>query len=375
MGGAASHEFQVLADSGEDYIAVSDQSPYAANIEQAEALMPAGERAAPSETLRRVATPDTRTIADLVEQFDLPIEKTIKTLMVEADPEQAPSSLVALIVRGDHELNTVKAEKHPWVKAPLTLATEADIRQHVGAGPGSLGPYELKVPIIIDRAVSLMSDFAAGANQDGEHLFGLNWERDCPLPDMMDLRSVQNGDPSPDGQGTLTIRKGIEVGHVFQLGSKYAEALNATVLNEQGRQQVMTMGCYGIGVSRIVAAAIEQNHDERGIIWPEVMAPFTLIIIPLNAHKSPEVMATAESLYQQLLALGYDVALDDRDHKTSPGVKFADAELLGIPHRLVVSDRHLAEQSVEYKHRTAESSEHWPLDAVIPKLQALMKNP
>ena len=368
MGGAASHEFQVLADSGEDFIAVSDQSDYAANVEQAEALLPEGQRAAPTEALRRVATPDARTIDDLVTQFGLPIEKTIKTLMVEADPEHAPAPLVALIVRGDHQLNTVKAEKHPWIKAPLTMAEEANIRQLVGAGPGSLGPYQLDLPVLIDRAVSLMSDFAAGANQDGEHWFGLNWERDCPMPEVVDLRSVQDGDPSPDGHGTLTIRKGIEVGHVFQLGTKYAEALNATVLNEQGRQQVMTMGCYGIGVSRIVAAAIEQNHDERGIVWPEVMAPFSVIIIPLNAHKSPEVMATAETLYAQLKHVGYDVALDDRDHKTSPGVKFADAELLGIPHRLVISDRHLAEQSVEYKQRTAEDSELWALDDILARL-------
>lgn len=374
MGGAASHEFQVLADSGEDYIAVSDLSDYAANLEQAEALMPAGERPAPAETLRQVATPDARTIDDLVTQFGLPITKTIKTLMVEADPEHAPAPLVALIVRGDHQLNTVKAEKHPWVKSPLTMAEEAEIRKHVGAGPGSLGPHQLNLPLLIDRAVSLMSDFSAGANQDGEHWFGLNWERDCPMPEVVDLRSVQDGDPSPDGQGTLTIRKGIEVGHVFQLGTKYAQALNATVLDEQGRQQVMTMGCYGIGVSRIVAAAIEQNHDSRGIVWPEVMAPFKVVIIPLNAHKSPQVMTTAETLYAQLTAEGYDVALDDRDHKTSPGVKFADAELLGIPHRLVISDRHLAAQEVEYKQRRAEASEQWPLEQVLAKLHAAMQS-
>lgn len=374
MGGAASHEFQVLANSGEDYIAVSDQSDYAANIEQAEALMPLGARPAPIETLRCIATPNTHTIDDLVQQFSLPIEKTVKTLIVVANPELAPASLIALIVRGDHELNAVKAEKHPWVQAPFTLAAEADIRAHVGAGPGSLGPFELPLPIVIDRTVSLMSDFAAGANRDGEHWFGLNWERDCPVPEIMDLRSVQNGDSSPDGRGHLTIRKGIEVGHVFQLGTQYAEALNATVLNEQGRQQVLTMGCYGIGVSRIVAAAIEQNYDERGIIWSEVMAPFTVVIIPLNAHKSPAVMTTAEALYQQLKAEGFDVALDDRDHKTSPGVKFADAELLGIPHRLVISDRHLSEQEVEYKQRSAEASEQWPLGQVLTKLQALIQH-
>lgn len=364
MGGANSHEFQVLAESGEDYIAYSDASDYAANIERAEAVMPTGERAAPGEELRKVDTPDTKTIAALVDNFGLPIEKTIKTLIVEAEDE-VEGGLIALLVRGDHELNEVKAEKLPQVKAPLVMASEERIRSVVGAGPGSLGPIELPMPVIIDRAVSLMSDFGAGANIDDQHWFGINWERDLPLPEVADLRSVKAGDPSPDGKGTLKIAKGIEVGHIFQLGSKYAQALNATVLDENGKAQVMQMGCYGIGVSRIVAAAIEQNHDDNGIIWPDALAPFQVGIVPLNAHKSPEVMEVAEQLYRELTEAGLDVLLDDRDKKTSPGVKFADMELIGVPHRLVVSDRGLAEGELEYKARRADDKESLKLaDAV-----------
>lgn len=370
MGGRASHEFQVLAESGEDYIASSDSSDYAANIEMAEALMPAEPRGEASETLRLVDTPDAKTIEQLVAQFDLPIEKTIKTLIVEADPDSdIDGGLIALLVRGDHELNDVKAEKLPQVQAPLTLASEERIRDAIGAGPGSLGPVKLSLPMVIDRSVSVMSDFSAGANEDGKHWFGINWERDVPLPEVADLRSVQAGDPSPDGKGTLQITKGIEVGHIFQLGNKYAQALNARVLDENGKDQIMLMGCYGIGVSRIVAAAIEQNHDERGIIWPDALAPFQIGIVPLNAHKSPEVMDTAERLYEELTDLGFEVLLDDRDKKTSPGVKFADMELMGIPHRLVISDRGLANNQVEYKYRRAEEREDWPLANTVIELQ------
>lgn len=353
MGGAASHEFQVLADSGEDYIAFSDSSDFAANIEMAEALVPAEPRAEGTEELRKVDTPDTRTIEHLVTRFNLPIEKTIKTLIVEAE-DNIESGLIALIVRGDHELNEVKAEKQPGVKAPLTMASEAAIRSAIGAGPGSLGPVGLPIPMIIDRSVSVMSDFGAGANEDDTHWFGINWERDVALPAVADLRSVVAGDPSPDGKGSLLIKKGIEVGHIFQLGNKYAKALNATVLDQNGKSQIMNMGCYGIGVSRIVAAAIEQNHDDNGIIWPNALAPFQVGIVPLNAHKTPEVMAVAEQLYADLQAAGIDVLLDDRDKKTSPGVKFADMELIGIPHRLVVSDRGLADGELEYKARGAD---------------------
>ncbi|WP_127555064.1 proline--tRNA ligase [Saccharospirillum alexandrii] len=353
MGGAASHEFQVLADSGEDYIAFSDSSDFAANIEMAEALMPSEPRGEATEALRKVDTPDTKTIEHLVTRFNLPIEKTIKTLIVEAE-EDIEGGLIALIVRGDHELNEIKAEKQPGVKAPLTMASEEAIRAAVGAGPGSLGPVGLPIPMIIDRSVSVMSDFGAGANEDDKHWFGVNWERDVALPTVADLRSVVEGDPSPDGKGTLLIKKGIEVGHIFQLGKKYAKALNATVLDQNGKSQIMNMGCYGIGVSRIVAAAIEQNHDENGIIWPNALAPFQVGIVPLNAHKTPEVMEVAEQLYADLQAAGIEVLLDDRDKKTSPGVKFADMELMGIPHRLVVSDRGLADGELEYKARGAD---------------------
>ncbi len=350
MGGAASHEFQVLADSGEDYIAFSDSSDFAANIEMAEALMPAEPRGEATEELRKVDTPDTKTIEHLVTRFNLPIEKTIKTLIVEAE-DDIEGGLIALIVRGDHELNEIKAEKQPGVKAPLTMASEEAIRAAIGAGPGSLGPVGLPIPMIIDRSVSVMSDFGAGANEDDKHWFGVNWERDVALPTVADLRSVVEGDPSPDGKGTLLIKKGIEVGHIFQLGNKYAKALNATVLDQNGKSQIMNMGCYGIGVSRIVAAAIEQNHDENGIIWPNALAPFQVGIVPLNAHKTPKVMEVAEQLYADLQAAGIEVLLDDRDKKTSPGVKFADMELMGIPHRLVVSDRGLADGELEYKAR------------------------
>ncbi len=350
MGGSASHEFQVLADSGEDYIVYSTDSDYAANIEQAEALMPEGERPAPGAEMVLVDTPDAKTIDELVTQFSLPIEKTVKTLVVEAS-EDSEHSLIALLIRGDHELNEVKAEKLPQVKAPLTMATEAQIRDAIGAGPGSLGPVNLSIPFLVDRAVSNLADFGAGVNTDGKHYFNINWERDVALTDIVDIRNVVEGDPSPDGKGTLKILKGIEVGHIFQLGDKYTKALKAEVLNQEGKAQTMLMGCYGIGVTRIVAAAIEQNYDENGIIWPDAIAPFHVGIVPLNAHKSPEVMEVAESLYKQLQDAGFDVLLDDRDKKTSPGVKFADMELIGIPHRIVVSDRGLENGKLEYKAR------------------------
>lgn len=369
MGGAASHEFQVLADSGEDYIAFSDSSDFAANIEMAEALAPATTRAEPSEALTMVDTPDAKTIEQLVDQFNLPIEKTIKTLIVEAE-DDIEGGLVALLVRGDHNLNEIKAEKLPEVKAPLTMASEEKIRAAIGAGPGSLGPVKLPIPMIIDRAVSVMSDFGAGANEDDKHWFGINWERDVALPKVADIRNVVEGDPSPCGKGKLLIKKGIEVGHVFQLGNKYAKALNATVLDQNGKAQTMVMGCYGIGVSRIVAAAIEQNHDENGIIWPAALAPFQVGIVPLNAHKAPEVMEVAESLYEQLQQAGIEVLLDDRDKKTSPGVKFADMELIGIPHRIVVSDRGLAEGLLEYRQRGQDDKSEVTVEEVLDLLKS-----
>ncbi|WCG82337.1 proline--tRNA ligase [Pectobacterium sp. A5351] len=348
IGGNASHEFQVLAASGEDDIIFSTESDYAANIELAEAVAPKLGRAEATEALRLVDTPNAKTIAELVEQFKLPIEKTVKTLLVKAT-EESGHKLVALLVRGDHELNEIKAEKIAQVASPLTFATEEEIRATIGAGPGSLGPVKLSIPVVVDRTVAAMSDFSAGANIDGKHYFGINWERDVALPQVADIRNVVEGDISPDGKGTLQIKRGIEVGHIFQLGSKYSEALKATVQGEDGRNQTLTMGCYGIGVTRVVAAAIEQNHDERGIIWPDAIAPFHVAILPMNMHKSFRVKEVAEDIYQQLRAKGIEVLLDDR--KERPGVMFADMELIGVPHTIVIGDRNLDSEEIEYKHR------------------------
>ncbi|MEQ6969009.1 proline--tRNA ligase [Pectobacterium polaris] len=348
IGGNASHEFQVLATSGEDDIVFSTESDYAANIELAEAVAPKLGRAEATEELRLVDTPNAKTIAELVEQFTLPIEKTVKTLLVKAT-EESGHKLVALLVRGDHELNEIKAEKIAQVASPLTFATEEEIRATIGAGPGSLGPVKLTIPVVVDRTVAAMSDFSAGANIDGKHYFGINWERDVTLPQVADIRNVVEGDISPDGKGTLQIKRGIEVGHIFQLGSKYSEALKATVQGEDGRNQTLTMGCYGIGVTRVVAAAIEQNHDERGIIWPDAIAPFHVAILPMNMHKSFRVKEVAEGIYQQLRAKGIEVLLDDR--KERPGVMFADMELIGVPHTIVIGDRNLDSEEIEYKNR------------------------
>lgn len=362
IGGNASHEFQVLADSGEDDIVFSTGSDYAANIELAEAVMPATPRAAATEELRLVDTPNAKTIAELVEQFNLPIEKTVKTLIVHGTKESG-HPLVALLVRGDHELNEVKAEKCAIVAAPLTFATEAEIRQAVNAGPGSLGPVNLPLPVIMDRSVSVMSDFSAGANVDGKHYFGINWERDLPVAEIADIRNVVEGDPSPDGKGTLLIKRGIEVGHIFQLGTKYSEALKATVQNEEGHNQIVTMGCYGIGVTRIVAAAIEQNHDARGIIWPDAIAPFQVAILPMNMHRSYRVKEVAGKLYDELRAQGIDVLFDDR--KERPGVMFADMELIGIPHTIVIGDRNLDNNQIEYKARRSDDKSLVNVDDVV----------
>jgi prolyl-tRNA synthetase len=348
IGGSASHEFQVLAQSGEDDVIFSTESDYAANIELAEAVAPAGGRADARQEMQQIDTPDAKTIAALVEQFNLPIEKTVKTLMVKATKESS-HSLVALLVRGDHELNEIKAEKLDLVAAPLTFATEEEIRAIVGAGPGSLGPVGLTMPIVVDRTVAVMSDFCAGANVDGKHFTGINWQRDLPLPHVADIRNVVEGDASPDGKGTLQIKRGIEVGHIFQLGTKYSEAMKASVQGEDGRNQTLMMGCYGIGITRIVAAAIEQNHDDRGIIWPAALAPFQVAILPMNMHKSFRVKELAEELYAQLRAKGIEVILDDR--KERPGVMFADMELIGVPHTIVIGDRNLDSEEIEYKSR------------------------
>jgi len=348
IGGHASHEFHVLAESGEDTIAFSTESDYAANVELAEALPLADDLPSPMEELRLLDTPDAKTIADLVSQFDQPIERTVKTLVVAAD-EESEASLIALLVRGDHELNAVKAEKLPQVAAPLRMATEEEIRAAIGAGPGSLGPLNLPIPCIADRTVAVTADFSAGANQDGKHFFGINWVRDLPLPEVADLRNVRNGDSSPDGKGNLTIARGVEVGHIFQLGRKYSAAMKATVLDEGGKARTLEMGCYGIGVSRVVAAAIEQNHDDRGIVWPEPLAPFQVALLPMKWGKSYRVREAAERLHESLSAAGIEVLLDDRDVRA--GFMFADMELVGIPHRVVIGDKGLDEGKLEYKGR------------------------
>ncbi len=371
IGGSASHEFQVLAQSGEDDVIFSTDSDYAANIELAEAVAPAGERPAPQETMRQIDTPNAKTIADLVNQFQMPIEKTVKTLMVKG-AEGSGHALVAFLVRGDHELNEIKAEKSPLVASPLVFATEEEIRAVVGAGFGSLGPVGLTMPIIADRTVAKMSDFCAGANVDGKHYVGINWERDLPMAEVADIRNVVEGDLSPDGKGTLQIKRGIEVGHIFQLGTKYSEAMKAAVQGEDGRNQVMTMGCYGIGITRVVAAAIEQNHDDRGIIWPAALAPFDVAILPMNMQKSFRVKELAEEVYNTLRAKGVEVILDDR--KERPGVMFADMELIGVPHTIVIGDRNLDNQEIEYKARRAGEKQMIKQDEIVDfLLKALNK--
>lgn len=366
IGGNASHEFQVLAQSGEDDVVFSTESDFAANIEFAEAVAPNVQRAAPSQEMHLVDTPNAKTIAELVEQFNLPIEKTVKTLIVHAEKDSG-HTLVALLIRGDHELNEIKAEKHPLVASPLQFASEEEIRKAVNAGPGSLGPVNMPMPIVIDRSVAVMSDFGAGANIDGKHYFGINWERDLKLPEVYDLRNVVEGDPSPDGKGTLLIKRGIEVGHIFQLGTKYSEAMKASVQNEEGHNQIVTMGCYGIGVTRIVAAAIEQSHDDRGIIWPDAIAPFHVAILPMNMHKSYRVKEVAEKLYADLKAQSIDVIFDDR--KERPGVMFADMELIGVPYTIVIGDRNLDTNQVEYKSRRSDDKQLVGLDNVVSFLK------
>ncbi|WP_415888333.1 proline--tRNA ligase [Neptuniibacter sp. SY11_33] len=367
IGGATSHEFHVLADSGEDDIAFSNVSDYAANVELAEALSPEGDLAAPSVEMTTVDTPNAKTIDELVEQFDQPIEKTVKTLIVAAS-EECEADFVALLVRGDHELNEIKAEKLAQVAEPLEFATEEQIRELIGAGPGSLGPVGLDIPVIVDRTVAKTSDFSAGANIDGKHLFGINWNRDVDLPEVADLRNVVEGDPSPCGEGTIEIKRGIEVGHIFQLGQKYSKALSAEVLDQNGKSVVMDMGCYGIGVTRVIAAAIEQNHDDGGIIWPEAIAPFHVALIPLQYDKSDDVRELTDKLYNELQQAGYDVIMDDRDKKTSPGVKFADSDLMGIPHRVVISPRGIEAGTLEYKGRRDDEKQDVAVDGVLPLL-------
>ena len=362
IGGDSSHEFHVLADSGEDDIAFSTGSDYAANVEMAEAIPDINERAAPTEELTLKDTPDTRTIQALVEKYDLPIKKTIKTLIVKA-AENLESELVALLIRGDRSLNEIKAVKHEKIAEPLEFANEDEVRNAIGAGPGSLGIINMPLPIIADSEVALMSDFGAGANIDDQHYFGINWGRDAAEPEIADLRNVVEGDASPDGRGTLEIKRGIEVGHIFQLGTKYSKAMGANVLDEQGKARTLEMGCYGIGITRIVAAAIEQNHDDRGIIWPDSIAPFQVAIVAIGYIKSDSVKKHADALYQSLSAAGIDVLLDDR--KERPGVMFADMELIGIPHRLTVGDRALERGVIEYANRTSGEKQDLEIDSVL----------
>jgi prolyl-tRNA synthetase len=341
----------VLANSGEDLLAFSDSSDYAANIEKAEAVAPAINRPAPSAPLQRVDTPRVRTVEDVTKHFGVTANRVIKTLMV-----RGKHGLVALCLRGDHDINEVKAGKLAELAGESVLASEAEILAAVGVVPGFIGPVGLpdSIPVIVDRSAAVLADFICGGNLNDTHYTGANWERDARITRVEDLRQVVAGDPSPDGHGTLQIARGIEVGHVFQLGSKYAQALNATVLDDQGKKQVMLMGCYGIGVSRIVAAAIEQRHDEAGIIWPEPMAPWRVAVCVINPKNSPEVDAAAGSLYNELTARGIETVWDDRGLR--PGAMFADIELIGIPHRVVVSERGLAAGTLEYRARAATES-------------------
>ena len=361
IGGEGSHEFHVLADSGEDAIVFSDSGPYAANLEKAETVAPAS-RATATEQLRLVDTPDTKTIRALVDGFGLPIEKTIKTLVVHA-AEASGHKLVALLVRGDHDMNAIKAEKLEIVASPVQMADEREIREAIGAGPGSLGPVDLPIPFIVDREVAAMADFGAGANIEDKHYFGINWERDVPLGLVADIRNVKPGDPSPDGDGILTIARGIEVGHIFQLGTMYSDAMKATVLDQNGKSVPMFMGCYGIGVTRIIAASIEQNHDEKGIIWPDSLAPYDIAIVPIGFNKSSRVQQAANTIHDKLEQAGFSVLLDDRNER--PGVLFADMELIGIPHRLVMGERSLDKGVIEYRHRASGQEREIEIDQLL----------
>ena len=363
IGGSGSHEFHVLAESGEDAIAFCPGSDYAANVEMAEAMAPATPRAAASQALEKVATPGSHTVEEVVTALDVAAERVVKTLIVRGEKaEDNPSGLVALLVRGDHQLNEVKAGKLPGVMCPLEFASDGEIRAMLGCGVGSIGPVDLNIPLFADRSVLPMSDFVCGANEDGFHLTGVNFGRDLPEPAVADQRNCVVGDPSPDGLGQLDLCRGIEVGHIFKLGDKYSHALDAKFLDVNGKSQVMVMGCYGIGVSRIVGAAIEQGQDERGILFPQAIAPFELAIVPLGLKRSEAVRETAEMLYKEMVAAGIDVVLDDRDER--PGVMFADMELIGVPHRVVVSDRGLKEGTLEYQGRSdAEATKVARIDA------------
>ncbi len=359
IGGAVSNEFHVLADSGEDAIAFSTGGDFAANVELAPTPPAKTELKVGEQSLTTVETPGVTSIAELSQCLDVPPSQCVKTLIVHGNED----GLVALVVRGDHELNVIKAAGLSEVATPVTFAQPFEIEAAVGAAPGSIGPKGLDMPIIADNALSTLTDFVCGANQPDKHLTGVNWRRDLPIPEFVDLRNVVEGDPSPDGNGTLSIARGIEVGHIFQLGTKYSEALHAVCLDENGKAAPMTMGCYGIGVTRVVAAAIEQNHDERGIIWPTAIAPFHVAMLPMNMHKSIRLQEAVDNLYSELRAAGLEVLLDDRQIRA--GVMFADAELLGVPHRIVIGDRGLDKGAIEYKNRQGTVEKEIPIDEIV----------
>jgi prolyl-tRNA synthetase len=369
IGGDTSHEFHVLANSGEDTIAYSDTGTYAANLEKAAAQRP--DRASPgTQTMSRVDTPNSKTIEAVASLLGLPVEQNLKTLIVEADPEDTdnPSGLVAIILRGDHELNEIKAAKLPGVRSPLAFAQEEAITRAMGASVGSLGPVNCAIPMFVDPSAAAVADFVCGANEDGVHLQGVNWQRDVVLNEqqIVDVRNVVEGDMAPDGQGKIQFLRGIEVGHIFQLGDSYSASMQATVLDHDGNSVTPTMGCYGMGVTRLVAAVIEQNHDDNGITWPTPLAPFQLHIIALNGHKSDAVKEASEALYAQAVAAGVETLLDDRAER--PGVKFAEADLVGIPHRVVIGDRGLKNGAVEYRLRSDAEATEIPLQDVLSKI-------
>jgi prolyl-tRNA synthetase len=388
IGGSMSHEFHVLAASGEDAIVFSDGSDYAANIEKAEALPPEGSRPAATQAKTEVATPAAKSIEEVSAFLKVDATQIAKTLLVQLDPELSleqltallshadaetienawRSKVVALVLRGDHELNEIKAEKHPLVASPLQFASEEDVVAVTGAKPGSVGPVGLTIPVVVDHAAAHLADFVTGANKDGFHFTGVNFDRDITAYQVADLRNVVEGDPSPCGKGKLVIRRGIEVGHIFQLGDRYSAAMKAGVLNEEGKHQIMTMGCYGVGVSRIVAAAIEQNHDEYGIKWPAAIAPFQVAIVPMNMHKSVRIQEAAEQLYKDLTCAGFEVLFDDR--KERPGVMFADMELVGVPYHIIVGERNLDEQKVELKNRLTGEKLMVSLTEVVAQIQS-----
>jgi len=372
IGGTGSHEFHVLADSGEDAIAFSDGSDYAANVEKATCLL-CGERKEATQEIEEIHTPNIRTMDQLCEFLNIQANEGVKTLIVRGHSEDADKpTYVALVLRGDHQLNEIKAAANSLVASPLEFASDDDIIECMGASPGSLGVVHCPIPLVVDHDAAQLSDFTCGANKDDHHLSGVNWYRDVENFEVTDLRNIVEGDHSPDGQGKLTIKRGIEVGHIFQLGTKYSEAMNANVLNENGKAVNMAMGCYGIGITRIVAAAIEQNHDDWGIIWPESIAPFQVSLLPMNMHRAHRVKERCEKIYEELTAAGIEVLFDDR--KERPGVMFADSELIGIPHRIIVSERGIDANEAEYKHRTSRDAEKIPFERLIDLIKDKIKS-